>query len=140
MAVVKLVRAERYFKSAYALAPSDYDTFQIDNHYARFLLEKALVMPELEDAKILVDKASAIVLKQMISEVRFYPYRVAIGIFRFFDRVKSQLSPANKAAFRRTFLEIEKRANAASGSLKHNKYVLEALLKARAALAELGGS
>lgn len=137
MAIGRLERAERYFKDAYALAWDGYDTFQIDNHYARFLIEKGIVNADISDAILQVNKATKIVLQQMASEVRYYPYRVATGIFRFYDKVKRQLSPADKASFKRTFLEIEKRTESAGGGLKKNRYVIECSLKAKEALAEL---
>lgn len=139
LALGKLERSERYFKSAYSLANTSdgYNTFQIDNHYARWLLESAFLDANFEDGKRKVDKAVSILLQQMIEEVKFYPYRVAIGIFKFYDKSRPHLLPAHKQSFLKVFSEIKRRADASPVNLRRNKYVVECVKKAEQALLEL---
>lgn len=137
LAIGRLERSGRYFKQAYALAHDGYDTSKIDNHYARYLIECALLEPSFQDAKRLIDDAANIVLQQMGDEIKFYPYRVATGIFRFFERNRAALGPSDKQSFLKIFSQIEKRAAAARGSLAANRYVLECRALASKALAEL---
>jgi predicted metalloendopeptidase len=77
-----LDRADAYFKQAYSFASAgSQDTFQIDNHYAYFLLVKA--NEELEDTDVvkameLFKHADSLILKQTLEEQRrHYPYKVA---------------------------------------------------------------
>jgi tetratricopeptide (TPR) repeat protein len=134
LAFGKLDRAERYFKDAYSLAPDGYDTFQIDNHYARLLLEKALLVSSTSDALPLIDEARKIILQQMTKEVRFYPYRVALGLFRCYDRFVPSWTSEQTAYFKRIFQEIKRRCEAISGNLRDNNYVVECLEKSKKAL------
>ncbi len=139
LALGQLDRSGRYFKSAYSFAAASggYNTFQIDNHYARWLLESSLLEVDIEDGKRMVDKAVSIVLQQMAEEVKFYPYRVAIGVFKFYDKHKTQFSALNKKSFLKIFVEIRRRANASPAHLQNNKYLIECLRKAESAIAEL---
>lgn len=133
----KLERSERYFKTAYSFAGSGYNTYQIDNHFARLLFEKALLEENVEDAKLLLDRGVVIVLQQMAEEVKYYPYRVALGVFRFYDKFKSELTPVHKKSFARTFAEIAKRAKSTPKHLRTNRYVNECQSSADKYLAEL---
>jgi hypothetical protein len=137
LALGRLERAGRYFKTSYALVFDGYDTSKIDNHYARYLVEVALNEPDFNDGKRLIDQAAGILLQQMADEVKFYPYRVALGVFRFYNRSRSSLGPADKQSFKKMFSQIHKRALAARGALRNNKYVSECLALASNALADL---
>lgn len=134
LAFGKLDRAERYFKDAYSYAPEGYNTFQIDNHYARLLLEKALLAPTTNDVIELVDEARKIVFAQMSSEVRYYPYRVALGLFRCHERFLTSWTREQAAYFSRIFEEVRRRCNATRGSLRNDKYVVECLASAERVL------
>lgn len=134
LAFGKLDRAERYFKDAYSFAPSDYNTFQIDNHYARLLFEKALIVPSVADVLILVDEAKKIIFDQMNTEVRYYPYRVALGFFKCYERFLTSWTPEQIAYFRRIFQEVKRRCEATKGGLRNNYYVISCIEKADRAL------
>jgi hypothetical protein len=134
LAFGKLDRAERYFKDAYSLVYNGYNTYQIDNHYARLLLEKALVTQTANDAILLIDEARKIVLQQMRTEVRYYPYRVAISLFRCYERFADSWNPEQKAYFKRTFQEIRRCCESITGVLRNNRYVIECLERANQAL------
>jgi len=134
LAFGKLDRAERYFRDAYSFANPGYNTYQIDNHYARLLLEKALITPIINDAILLIDEARKIIIQQMGAEIRYYPYRVALGLFRCYDRFMTSWTLEQKAYFSRIFQEIKRRCESMTGSLKENRYVIECLQKANQAL------
>lgn len=92
--VVKdLYRAQKYFDSAYSYAENmNWDTFQIDNHYARYLLVMAI--EEIDDPKEAMEnfrRAKNIVNRQMANERLHYPYRVASLYQPFFDKFSSKL-------------------------------------------------
>lgn len=74
----ELPRAEKYFDTSYSHAKSrGWNTFQIDNHYARFLLMKAIASAEATNCMAYFRKARTIVNEQISRERRHYPYRVA---------------------------------------------------------------
>lgn len=87
---------ETYFRSAYSYANSGggYDTFQIDNHYARFLLARAGRSDSCNEAFKCFDEARKILKKQMYRETKHYPYRVAKNISDFFRAHKDSFSPS----------------------------------------------
>jgi tetratricopeptide (TPR) repeat protein len=99
-----LDRAERYFKTAYSLADAqNWDTFQIDNHFARFLLVNAIENLNSNDAMANFRKARQIINRQVKEEVLHHPYRVATEYQNFLDKFgvglsTSQLSDINQGA------------------------------------------
>ncbi|MBI5102331.1 MAG: SIR2 family protein [Nitrospirae bacterium] len=123
----QLDRAEKYFEDAYSLARAikGYDCYQIDNHYARLLLAKALLDDSKDSSLALLDKAKKIILPQMHKEDRHYPFRAALGIFKVFNKWKQELAPDQIKIFAGIFSEIEKRHLAASPMIRNNRYVIE---------------
>ncbi|TFW08733.1 hypothetical protein E4K72_07505 [Oxalobacteraceae bacterium OM1] len=84
---------ENYFKSAYSYAKEvGYDTYQIDNHYARLLLAKAQKSKNASDAFVFFDQAQQIIQRQILREQKHYPYRVAKNVLDFFREHGAQLS------------------------------------------------
>ncbi|GFO68038.1 hypothetical protein GMLC_16170 [Geomonas limicola] len=136
----QLDRAERYFADAYSLANAieGYDCFQIDNHYARFLFEKALLETSKSNAMQLVLKARTIILAQMKSEERYYPYRAALGLFNVFDKWKGEWTPDESKLYYGIFFEIQKRCSAAGSTIRNNRYVLDCAEKSKEYIGYLG--
>lgn len=130
MAFGELDRAQRYFKDAYSFVSEGYNTFQIDNHYARLLLEKALIASSSKDALLLIDEAKKIIFQQMNSEVRYYPYRVALGLFKCYERFLDSWSPNEAIYFMRIFQEVKVRCEKIKGNLRQNRYIVDCLSKA----------
>lgn len=133
----QIERSERYFEDAYSLASNipGYDCFQIDNHYARFLFEKALLEESKDSAIQLVTKARTILLAQMRKEERYYPFRAALGIFKVHTKWKNEWTPNQNKMFIGVFTEIEKRCLAAGATIRNNRYVIECAEKSREKLA-----
>lgn len=74
----ELEMARRYFEQSYSIAAgSDFDTYQIDNHYCRLLLREAEETTDSDEAYQKVDKTIEILKRQVQREHRHYPYRSA---------------------------------------------------------------
>lgn len=94
--------ARAFFETAYSYAEKDshFDPYQIDNHYARFLLENAInrgdisdCMQAFEDAhKILTDPTHR-------NDVKYYPYRVGINYYPFYQKFYKDLESEEKNKF-----------------------------------------
>lgn len=97
-------RAEVYFETAYSFANRKgkmFSTFQIDNHYARFLLERQIYKRNPKDAYNIFAKAHALLVKSrnnMIDD-RYYQFRVARCYKEYFDIFYSDFSDKDKEAF-----------------------------------------
>ncbi len=74
-----------YFKAAYAFAKllPAYDTYQIDNHFARFQLMSACRSQDPGHAFDLYIEAKAILLRQTLREQKHQPYRAAAAVADF---------------------------------------------------------
>ena len=106
-----LYRAEKYFNSAYSYAEKkNWDTFQIDNHYARYLL--VVSIEDIEDSKYAMEnfrKARNIVNRQMENERLHYPYKVASLYQPFFDKFAHSLPNHDIKFIKRTAQTILQR-------------------------------
>jgi hypothetical protein len=101
-----------YFSTAYSHASNldRYDSFQIDNHYARFLLERAIDTDfNAADRMAPFRDARGLLRPQFAEEWRHYPYRVATGYFAFLTRFSANLSPAEKQEIKGAATEILER-------------------------------
>jgi len=91
--VEDFLRARMYFKTAYSLAEAkSWDSRQIDNHYARFLIDEAIESSDPVLAMQSFRKARRIIFEQIKTERRKYPYNVARRLDTFIDKYDSQLS------------------------------------------------
>lgn len=100
-------RAKRYFETAYSLAKqrgSAFSAYQIDNHYARYLLENQLYYRKAEDslkifveAHRLLNKNSDIEREKKYS--RYYKFRVARAYKDYYDVFASKYSEKDKDIF-----------------------------------------
>jgi hypothetical protein len=96
LACENLTRAGKYFSTAYAYAdPINFDTYQIDNHYCRYLLLKAIRnAPDTTEAMKDFRHAHRILSEQMHKEKLRYPYRVAAKYLDFAAAFRNRLSVA----------------------------------------------
>ena len=100
-------RASRYFKTAYSLAKQRghlFSAYQIDNHYARYLLENQLYYRKnngsLEvfiEAHRLLNKNSEI--DRVKKNSRYYKYRVARAYKDYYDVFASKYNEDDKNMF-----------------------------------------
>ena len=104
-------RAEIYFKTAYALAKNRraFSTFQIDNHYARFLLEKVIYARDYEHAYAsFIEAHKLITAKNTINlNDKYYQFRVARSYKGIFDIFYSDFTDEQKKAFVDSCKEIQ---------------------------------
>ena len=72
----------------------------IDNHYARLLLESRSVSDKFLDYYVAFKKAHDILVKQMLqSDTRNYPYKMARNYQSFVATRKAQLTPSDLSHF-----------------------------------------
>lgn len=94
--------AKKYFDTAYGYAKNDpdFDTFQIDNHYARYLIENENINGSIDSCMdVFIAVHSILSNRNDANANRHYPFRVAINYGRFYDNYYSKLGENNKAVF-----------------------------------------
>lgn len=116
-AIVKLSehdykQAQIYFNVAYSFAKKidNFDTYQIDNHYARFILENEIKLGTKETCMEAFLHAHSILMdpKHKI-EVRYYPYRVAQNYYPFYERFYKLLNEHEQKIFIQSCYDILER-------------------------------
>ena len=120
-------RAEEYFATSYAFAGTrpSYDTYQIDNHYARFLIVRAIDEPSGADVMSAFREARTLLYRQMHKERLDYPYRVAKAFGEFYDTFSHSLSGAEKQEMVSAARQISERINKLPSSRRENRNVRE---------------
>jgi tetratricopeptide (TPR) repeat protein len=91
--------ADAHFRTAFGLADKrgGYDPYQIENQYARFLVESRTQSNKWNDAYESLRKANEIVSRQMSSFTEgYYPYRVARNYLAFVEANDKILSKEEK--------------------------------------------
>ena len=90
---------------------NEFETFAIDNHYARYILENELESGNQETCMEAFNKAHDILMNPIHkTKVRFYPYRVAQNYYPFYEKFYKTMSIANKNKFIKCCKEINNRA------------------------------
>jgi hypothetical protein len=118
-------RAKKYFSTAYSLSEKKgFDTFQIDNHYARLLLVECsqTQMPATE-AMDNFRKARNIINRQLQKERLAYPFRVARSYQDFIDRIGIKLDLNQLKEVRQAVDFVEERLEMTDKYLRNNRYV-----------------
>ncbi|MEI6155461.1 MAG: hypothetical protein WCQ90_15395, partial [Deltaproteobacteria bacterium] len=93
------VRAGQYFKDAYSFAAAKggtYDAFQIDNHFARYLLMSTIHKGEPNECMKAFRKAREILNQQIRKERMRFAYQVAERYSDFYDKFSPQLTAPEK--------------------------------------------
>ncbi len=122
----ELPRAEKYFDTAYSHAKSrGWNTFQIDNHYARFLLMKAIASAEATNCMEYFRKARTIINEQIGRERRHYRYRVAKLYFPFYERFEHQIRPGEREEVVRAASYVLERIERLPGDRRRHPDVVE---------------
>lgn len=94
--------AETFFKNAYSFAAKKerFDTYQIDNHYARFLLENEINGGHDATCMEIFLKAHNILMDtKHDKDTKYYPFRVARNYKPFFERFYRNMTKKNKEVF-----------------------------------------
>jgi hypothetical protein len=121
------VRAEKYFEAAYSFADKfgTYDSFQIDNHYARFLIMRAIHSQEPAQSMPAFREARKIIFNQIQNERLHYSYRVASTFGQFYDAFGPQLNDQEKDEIKRAAKRIADRIETLPEMRQHNRNVEE---------------
>ncbi len=99
LVIEEFERAEKYFQVAYSLANErlDFDVYQIDNHYARFLLVRATKRKtNIDDAMSDFEEAHRITYAQSRNERQYFPYRIAEMYNSFYDIYSIEMQKKHK--------------------------------------------
>lgn len=94
--------AETFFKNAYSYAAKkdSFDTYQIDNHYARFLLENEIDSGNDKTCMDVFLKAHRILMDtKHDKDTKYYPFRVARNYKPFYNCFYKNMSHKNKEIF-----------------------------------------
>ncbi len=101
--------ADKYFQSAYSLSKKIdwFDTYQIDNHYARYLIENEIYYGALDTCMGQFLKAHKILANPHDkNKTRHYPFRVAQNYFPFYQKFFKELPQKDKQVFLHSCEEI----------------------------------
>lgn len=101
-------KAKIYFENAFAYAKSkeNFDSYQIKNHYARYLLENAS-NTFLDNYMNIFKEAHSIVIDPVhLRDNKYYPFRVARNYLPFYVQYKSQMSKSEKTFFKNACLKV----------------------------------
>ena len=93
-------RTKQYLDNAYGCARKipGYNTFQIDNQYARYLLESANTSGDTMEAFGAFEEAHRIIADQTLGQTQLhYPYRVAAQYWEFYSLHGHALSAVQKS-------------------------------------------
>lgn len=131
LVIEDISRAKTYFDTAYSLANrKGWDTFQIDNHFSRFLLVQAIVDLDFQPALANFRQACTILERQMRNERRHYPYRVAVKFQDFINRFQGEMGIAEAQEIGSIASKILERIDTLPGHRRTHRQVI----KCRAAM------
>jgi hypothetical protein len=118
-------RAEKYFKTAYALAEGRqfWDSFQIDNHYARFLLARAISLGDPSSCMRDFRSARLLIHNEIERERLHYGYRVATLYADFYEKLGPKLKPQDKDEIRRAAKHVCERIEKLPPVSQDQRYV-----------------
>ncbi|TGL69748.1 SIR2 family protein [Leptospira kmetyi] len=140
LAINEFDRAKKYFDTAYSYAEGIdwYDTYQIDNHFARFLLENEIEIGSKETCMRSFKEAHAILTRK--NDNMHYTFKVALNYIAFFDRFGEQISIADKNYFRSACEVIVKKGESYLTKVpnyRQSKYVIECVDRLRVTMSKL---
>lgn len=106
----KYDEAKLYFDNAYSFAKrrSGFDTYQIDNHYARYILENVIYTDADNDFfKAFTLAHSILTEKSHLKETKYYPFKVARSYLPFYEKFKSRMSKKELMRFHQACQQID---------------------------------
>lgn len=101
-------KAKIYFENAFAYAKSkeNFDSYQIKNHYARYLLENA-ANNSVDNFMDVFKEAHSIVIDPVhLRDNKYYPFRVARNYYPFYVQYKSRMSNSEKTYLKNACLKV----------------------------------
>lgn len=124
--------ADTFFNNAYSFASKheDFDTYQIDNHYARYLLINALEVTNDPQFMQIFKKAHEILIEPSHQkDTKYYPFKVAQNYLPFYQKYEKQMKKADKELFFnacKTMLDMIDRFVQSMPQYRHRKEVKNA--------------
>lgn len=106
----KYDEARLYFDNAYTFAKRrhGFDTYQIDNHYARYLLENVIFTENDEEFfKAFKDAHSILTDKSHLKDTKYYPFKVARSYGPFYEKFKKRMDKKELASFYQSCKQID---------------------------------
>ena len=106
----KYEEAKLYFDNAYTFAKrrSGFDTYQIDNHFARYLLENAIYSDvEEEFMKVFWQAHYILTDRSHLKDTKYYPFKVARSYLPFYEKFKNRMSKKEKSQFGQACHQID---------------------------------
>ena len=92
------------------ISPSFHDTYQIDNHYARYRLESAVYYEAPEDIMGNFREAHAsLMYTRRGDNYRWYNYRVAINYYDYYKKFYSSLEQSEQQEFIKCCIDMRER-------------------------------
>ena len=104
----EFARADTYFSNAYAYAKMRdwFDTYQIDNHFARFRLQRSIQFAVGAEGMQDFRAAKKLILAQIDRERLHYTYSVASLIGGFYDAYQTKINTSEKREIRKAAEQI----------------------------------
>lgn len=106
---VDLDVAQSYFETAYSLAKRypDYDTYQIDNHFARYLLERGKTLDKDSPYMDYFTRAHKILTDpNHKKDTKYYPFKMARLYEPFFENHAAHLTAKDRGFIKQSCKEI----------------------------------
>lgn len=119
-------RAEKYFRTAYSLAEvrDFWDSFQIDNYYARFLLTRAISLGDVSTCMGAFRDARKLIHNQIEEKERLrYGYRVATLYADFYEKFEPVLQPQHKEEIKRAAKHVCERIEKLPPERQDQRYI-----------------
>ncbi len=104
--------AGAFFEKCYEIAKTirGYDTYKIDNHYCRFILENEVENGNISTCMDAFEYAhSVLIITRRGEEKKHYPFRVAGQYERFYKKFYKSLEPHHKKKFLDACEEMHKK-------------------------------
>ena len=124
--------AEEYFETSFSIAKTipGYSPEQIENHYARFLLESVCEDQDAESPFDVFVKANIIVLRQMAKKIStHHSYRVAARYLDFIDTKNSKMSEEEVSEFIDACESVLEFCRRVKPELSSNRYVKDCKIR-----------
>lgn len=131
--------ADSYFETAYGYAKfrPTFDTYQIDNHFARHILENEIYNGDKSNCMSQFLKAHKILSNpDTDNKIRHYPYKVARNYFPFYERFFADLNEQDQLVLLRCCQEMIKRIEEYL-SLTSDRQVRRDVLEAKKGIEEI---
>ncbi len=120
--------AKLYFDNAYTFAKkiSSFDTYQIDNHYARYLLENTINNEyDTETFKAFKQAHNILTDEDHEKEKKYYPFKVARLYYPFYEKFITKMSNDERKYFFKACDQIKRMIQKYKEAVPHSRIKFE---------------